>query len=436
MKNGVFSRKGIIYLLLILIVFLPRSIQIAGIYSFRVPIIICFLLLLYSAHGKIRFNIFLKKPLFWLYFIYACLRYYAAGQITTGIGIIVDCVLVLYCAASAISKQKDFEEFTDIFLSFMIIYSLLGVIECFIGFNIWFVVSGSSYGPSLNVVRFGLHRSYGSFSNYMNNGTFLMLSCPLSMWKIQSSKKLKYWIAYILIICNVLATLTRAAILGVLVLHIIWWIKSGILNVIRKNIIKVIGLIIFLIFICQNTAIISIFKSFISMFVSIIDITVASDIAAGFGTNARGIGQRFDLYNWVWESIQNNKWLGAGPTSVFNYGWTTPTGRTAYKESIENQYLINLYKYGLSGLLMYLLMIGTIIVGLINVGEKEALRVLDNKIRRFTFSFLVSSCVIVYFAMGLMHAYIDEFRMFFILLGILISYVKSLGSSLGDIRSG
>lgn len=417
------SSTTMLHWLIILTIFLPQSLKIAGMQSFRFPIILGLILILFVKHFRVRMRGFMKNPFIWIYFLYTCIRYSIAGRMSTGIGLVIDSIFVMYCAIESINSIYDFKNFCNIFSNFLNIYCILGLMECFTGFNIWATITNST----LIGIRYGLHRTYGSFENYMNNGTFLVLALAIVMWGIQNINKKKFTITYILVLLNIFATITRASIIGAVILQCIWLVKAGVLKSLKKHLKSVLLVLALLIVVMQLPQMKVITQAIVNMFLAVLDPSLATEMASTFGGNARGTGQRLELYSWVWESI-DNKWLGAGPTTAFGYEWVTSTGATALKWSIENQGLAVLFKYGLSGVVLYISMMISVIFDTIRTGTLENVGQGKRK-KTFTLSFLITSAILVYIFMGFFHAYLGEFRFFFILIGILSGYANVLRSS-------
>lgn len=410
--------------MIVLAIFLPKSLHIAGMYSFRPPIILGLLITLIYRDFRVRRSGIMGNLFIWVYFLYACVRYCMAGGMSTGVGLVIDSIFVMYCSVASIKSVPDFKKFCNIFTNVLNVYCILGLVECLTGFNIWATITNST----LIGIRYGLHRTYGSFENYMNNGTFLVLSLVIVMWGIQNINKRKFTVTYILVLLNILATITRASIIGAVILQCIWLVKAGVLKSLKRHFKAVLIVFVVLVIVLQLPQVKAITQAIANMFLAVLDPTLAVEMASTFGGNAKGTGQRMELYTWVWESI-DNKWLGAGPTTAFGYEWITSTGASALKWSIENQGLAVLFKYGLSGLALYIAMMLSVVCDTVKAGRLENVKIEQEKKPRFTLSFLVTSAILVYIFMGFFHAYLSEFRFFFVLIGILSGYTNALRRS-------
>ena len=83
------------------------------------------------------------------------------------------------------------------------------------------------------------------------------------------------------------------------------------------------------------------------MFMVIVDPSYKDLVYPSFGTNVGGIGNRLDLFHWVWDSIKDHQLFGYGKGVPFAYR-VNEFG--LIKRSIENQYLSRLYRYGVFGM--------------------------------------------------------------------------------------
>lgn len=413
----------IIFLTATMVLFLPRILNIAGMHSYRAIILLCFAsaFLMNIKRLKIDYNV-ARLP-FYLFVSIAFLRYLSTNNVTAGFGFIVDTVILFSLIILIVRTKKDFELFVNVFVIFMIVYALLGIIECLSGFNIWYVVTSHD----LSTQRYGLFRSNGSCINYMNNGVLLMLSLPVIAWKIQQNdpqRKLAI-LAYILVLLNVLATLTRTSIVCVFVLQFIWLVKLGLFKVLNKHILKILAGVVICIFLFQIPAVATKVQSFANMFLAVFDDSVANEISSSFGGNAEGIGQRFELYGWIWDSISHNIWFGAGPGTTFAYRWVTSFGAVMTKTSIENEYLSVLYRFGIVGLVSYIVMVLSFFVNLIKLNKQEV-AILKDKTSELSFTFMVITASLIYYASGLFFAFFEDSKLFYMLIALACCYVKIL----------
>lgn len=408
------KRQAVLGIIAIFVMFLPRNLSIAGMFSFRIFIISAALLAFLLLGVGIKLSGLIRKPLFWAYLGIVSAVQFAHREYTTLLGNILD-ILVLYVVLySCLRSKNDMEFFIRIFLAVLILYSSICIIETLTGINPWTLlgVKVKTYN------RYGLYRAFGSFTTSINNGSFLMLTFPLS-WYAQryfTDKRLSK-VAIIFTWIALICTLSRGPIIGALLLNIIIVWKSGLLRFFKRNLLKVIlALLIFsaLMFI---PAVRSATKSFFDMFFAIFDSSVADEISGDFGGNADGIGHRFMLYSWVWEDLSGNYWFGKGALTPLHHLWMTSRGTLAIKQSIENFYLSTLYHYGITGLLALIAFLIEESVSLF--GKYRAERKESNlKIASDSWQFRIFVTVLCYFGVLFTVSAVDDFKMFFILLAL------------------
>lgn len=425
-KAGKISLDSIIiYLMAVFVMSLPRRISVGGMYSYHFVIIAAFLLMLVARRGKIYLGLKAIGLITILFFAATFIRSFFANQLVFGIGYVLDSVILFLLFINIIREQRSLDIFLKVFIFCMAVYSVLGIFEFFTGFNLWNAVSGAE----LSTIRYGMYRSYGVCTNFTNNAMFLFLSLPLIFWKITESKgksRSLYIASYILVLCNILTTLTRMAILCTLLFHIVLLFKYGLLEYIKKYFLQLVfaGLIV-LILVCFIPSITDKLKMITDMFVAVLDEDVANEISGTFGGNANGVGHRVLLYSWIWETIQGHTVFGLGPNKLFEYHYVTDMGNHMIKTSIENQYLITLYRFGIVGLVLYLLMCVRMVLRMYSVRKTEK-RLLQKNRRRPTPMFLMITAIVIYMLSGLSFAYADDFRMLFICLGIIYVYNNSM----------
>lgn len=412
MGNKIILKNLLICVFAFLIMLLPRRLYFFGAFSYRIVILFAFCFCLLLNKGKISIaHKIISIPMI-LYFVITGIISITYLQFSTGIGYLIDTALVLILMYNLLQTKQEFDMFINVFLLFLTIYTILGILECLTGFNLWDLVASAGFQR----YRYGLYRSYGSSTNFTNNAAFLMLCLPIVGWKLQQEEvhKWKYAVLYGLVLLNVLATLTRSIILCTILLQLLWLVKMGLLKFIKKYFVIILIAVSVTVFIAHIPAVSNSLDQFLAMFIALYDEETASEITASFGSNANGTGQRLLLYSWIYEAVKDKLFFGLGPNHLFEYAWITSTGKRMIKNSIENQYLVHLYRYGITGLISYLFMIVSILFSLWKDREYN----LNGKGGRLTFGFTIVTTVFIYFISGLSFAASDDLRMLFLILSI------------------
>lgn len=414
--------KMLIFLAAVLIMFLPRRIYIVGIFSFRAIILGLFLIYVLRC-GKIKFPRALRNILMIVYFIYSFLNYFFTFQISSGIGFLVDNVILIMLLTSLLTSREYLEYFLDTFCGMLAIYAVLGVFESLTGINFYDVIASTS---AIQSVRFGLTRFCGAGLVSSNNANFLLLSSVLVMYRIINTdgKKKKCLIGvYILNALALCSTLTRASILLFVALQCVWLIKAGVLRFINRHFISVsISVLVVLILICFVPQVNEIVTNFAAMFQAIFDSATADSIGAFFGSNAQGSGERLQLYDWVSQHMVGKELFGNGANTPFIHEWTTWYGVRVTKISLENHYLMMYYQLGIVGLVTFL---GHYFFMFLYTRKIERIRnkseaSLDSS--SWNLANMVKWGILVMIPAMFVTALFDELRMIYLMFALVISY--------------
>ena len=197
-------------------------------------------------------------------------------------------------------------------------------------------------------------------------------------------------IAYTMVVVNVLLTLSRSTMIIFALTQIIIAYKMGYLKWSVKKIWCVTAaFLLILILMFTDSNIIELAQNVVYMFLSLMDSSFLSKITVSFGTNELGVGNRLDLYKWVYWTVQYNSILGMGTNASFDYAIN------AYqtKSSIEVEYLNIFFKHGLVGLIsMVAACISTIIFLMRSV---KACKISTDKV---SFNFVALITMLGYYA--------------------------------------
>lgn len=102
------------------------------------------------------------------------------------------------------------------------------------------------------------------------------------------------------------------------------------------------------------------------MILVVFDADFSAKIAAVFGgDNLLAYGDRLNLYTWVAQELDGSWIFGKGMNASFSHAYLDTDGVntwTAYKTSIEVQYLNILFRYGLVGMITECLMYASLLI--------------------------------------------------------------------------
>lgn len=403
----------------IFIMFLPRRIYIAGVFSFRAIILGIFLLVALK-YRKITVPRIVSSPFTLIYILYSFAYYCITGQITSGIGFLVDTLILICLMASLIRDEFRFDYFIDCFIIMLTVYDIMGIIETLTGFNIYDVISGDSSGSS---IRFGLTRFCGAGLVSSNNANFLLLASIIVLYRIlhcDDEKKRKRYIAiYVLNAIALCCTLTRAPIMLFFALQVVWLAKAGVFRLLNRYflwiIIAAVVVVVMIVFVPQINTIVT---NFTAMFEALFNASTADSISSSFGSNARGTGERLQLYEWVTQQIKGSEIFGKGPNTAFMQEWTTSYGVRVTKNSLENHYLMVLYQFGAVGLVTFICHFLYMLFSISHLGKC----VFRQQADKWNICNMVSWGIITMIPAMFVTGLFDELRMLYIMIALSVSY--------------
>lgn len=137
-------------------------------------------------------------------------------------------------------------------------------------------------------------------------------------------------------------------------------------------------------------------SQFFLMMIGVFNKSVSNIITDAVGANANGIGERLLLYKWVWDSMEGSMIVGHGGGTAFAYNYTISGdiwNLTHTKESIEVQYLYQLYHYGMIGMLSQIIMY----ISLLIAGIKSYRKSKKSCEGKLTFDYVFLVTLAVYF---------------------------------------
>ncbi len=413
MRLTVSFRYMLLLILAAFVMFLPRTLYIAGAYSYRIVVLFVFVLFILMFGNSIKIHSFFRNPFLLIYFSVVVVVYIKYNAIISLGGFLLDTVILFFLLTNLLNDKKCLDYFIKIFTTVLILYSFFGVIEFLTGFNIWNVITGVEKIS----LRFGFYRCIGATSTPINNGHFMILCMPILIDKIinnTNTKERSFFIfAFVMIWLNLICTLSRGPILIGFALNAVWLLKRGVWGYLKKHFKTVIVISVIVVGLAQVPQISSAIQAFTQMFTAMVDENVREEIRHSFGSNVKGIGERVELYDWVWESVQGDVLLGKGPHQAFAYIWYDEYNKAHLKESIENQYLACLFRFGIIGLVT---MSCYFLSYLYFIYKKRCERV--NTKGKLTSFFLVSTTIIAYLILMFTAAMAEDIKMLYILLAI------------------
>lgn len=344
MENNVAKIKVNRWMLaLTMLLLLPSYYYVAGMnLAYLYPII---LLLLYAVNKRLRLIVprGTGNSLFWLFLIYLTLVAFVQRGVLYGLVTGISTLGILYLVLASITSKQKLFQLLDAIIIIVFFSCVMGIFEAITSINIFQIFSNSGLSFFTDF-RMGHIRIMAQFAQPIVYGFYLLLVSPLVVYRIvtaESKAKERFVkLTYILMWINVILTASRAAIAAFLILQLVYLFKLGH----SKVVFRIAGFctifcIVILIDGIFNLGIGNKINQFLGMFAAII----------GFSSTETytGVGNRFEIFDWVLETVGNNLWFGNGIDDKFAY----KVHEWQIKESIENEYLNTFFHYGIVGVI-------------------------------------------------------------------------------------
>lgn len=325
---------------------------------------------------------------------------------------------------------KDRRVFTGIILQVIYVTGIVcifGIVESLSGFNIWKYFNNSGAVININPPRFGLTRIVSFAYQTISYGTYLVMASCLAMYllyiKETISKKQKNYvkICYVLIVINLLLTISRSVILIFIVSQVMLLYGLGAKKLLKKLLnIFILGVAALVVFSLIAPKVFEAVQNVYYMMMAIFDSDYTSLIASSFGKdNLNAVGTRLDIYKWTYEKVAGRVWFGVGFHTPFSYmydsgnAWHTMIEKTA----IEVEYLLTFYESGYIGLISEVIVFFTVLLESYK-GRKKTTN-WEGKLGFNYLMFVIISCMIVQYFMVNQSS---EQNLFFLIIGLFLAY--------------
>ena len=287
--------------------------------------------------------------------------------------------------------------------------SFWGLVEEVTHFNIFSLLNTRGAVLNYNSLRFGLLRIISFSSHAIAYCLYLTMMLCLIFYSFQFCKNRKERmikrVIYIIVLANAILTLSRSSLLVLIasqlvLLYFASGLKKFIITAIKLTVVAGIAIAVLSMI---NSKVLNAVQMFFYMLLAVFNDNYSNSISAAFGNdNLSGIGNRLDLYSWVWQELKGYRIFGKGYGAEFSHRFTFMSGiYTAedVKTSIEVQYLSTLYYFGIFGMISQLIAyLGTILLCL---KDKMAKAYWEEKVS-FSFVAIVAliACYIEFFAVS------------------------------------
>lgn len=367
-KKGTISSYNLLCFLMAIFPILPYWFKIGGVNgSYIICTIDCILILILS-RSKILTYFNIAMVLIAQGVIVRLLQLLLAWNIKTLVFYLVTTIVLLSAMLSVINSPRKFIGTINTLVYTSGFVAFWGIVEEVTHFNIFSLLNTRGAILNYNSLRFGLLRIISFSSHAIAYCLYLTMMLCLVFYSFQFCKnrreKTLKQIIYVLVLINAVLTLSRSSLLVLIASQLVLlYFASGFKSFILKalKIIAISGIIIIGLSIVNNKVLNAV-QMFIYMLLAVFNDNYSNSISAAFGNdNLSGIGNRLDLYSWVWQELKGYRLFGKGYGASFSHRFTFMSGfYTAedVKTSIEVQYLSTLYYFGVVGMVSQLIAYG------------------------------------------------------------------------------
>lgn len=365
MKSIKISRKKVIFLFCILYPILPVYAQIGSV-NFRNLLCLCFGVLAFALtldniKLTVRYTGILWCFGFWI--LVRCIQIIGSEYYLETLYFLLRTVIAFICLQTLISQCNDFINALKAILVGAFIVAVFGIAEEITRVNP-FSLLNIDYELNYNPLRFGLLRILGFSQHTIAHGIYIMFIMSLCTYTWQFCyKRFDKWLIgllYCLLWINLVLTLSRSIIICTICSQLLILYLIGVRKLFKVLFkLLIIGLPILLISSMIIPQISTAIRYGFLMISALFNDKSATLISSAFGNdNLKGVGNRLDLYGWVYEKMSGYWLYGHGLYADFSYSFTQSNGVytwTQTKDSIEVQYLNTLYQFGLWGMITEIL---------------------------------------------------------------------------------
>lgn len=325
----------------------------------------------------------------------------------------ITCILVPFFIVSFLNNRYKFYKSLDLLINASFIMSLLGIFEATTKINPIQLLGNGSDVPFFHEIRYGMLRIMVTFGQPIAYGLYQVFIVAIILYRLNSAeltfKRRRFLkICYLLSILNVILTVSRIPILACVVLHMLLLYKKSKKKFINYTLLLG-SIIAFMIIFCDS---LGVSFPFISDLVDAFSTLFTGSDSTSSGP---GIGNRLDLWSWVFLSMGNSWVWGRGILTDFSfevYEWQTKT-------SIENQYLNVLFHNGIVGLVTLVVSYSSTLI-FAKISDKKN----GNALREegISFNSVAFTVLILYFVCEFGVQETDMTRMYSVWIALLISY--------------
>lgn len=408
----------ILFLSIIYMIF-PEYCVVGNICTYTISIIVATGLCCFKNKGKLRVN---KKILLYilLYIILIGAPILIHGEYMTFFKYIINFTFPIFVCCVSLNTPNKIEKFLDMIILISMIMCVFGIIEYFTSYNIWSCVQNTvmngMMGPE-SYWRNGEYRIEQAFGHCTPYSIYLVAVIGIINYKLYNTVKNKIWyfIGYLLCIVNIYMTMSRASMLLVIIMQLIFILRFDSSKThIRSAMILIIICSVVFVFIVTPVHVLFQNNKYFSFLFSIFD----TKSMGSYNTTE----YRIALIAAIPKIVKGKQIFGLGLSGIPTSFTMNINGSVESHVSIDNNYLWYYIRYGLFGVIGLL---WYYIGGILLANRLKKLRCMINKtiLKRTNYIAFLTIITIIYLISQISVAEITEYRIFVVLIGVGMAYV-------------
>lgn len=326
-------------------------------------------------------------------------------EISKAIRTFVEYYLLILLLTDYFHSQERIDEAIRVILGVCSIWCLFGFYEAIIGQNLFsFLFNGTitDIGPDLQY-RGAFARCETTFGHAITYAIYLSFNGIIASYYAITTKKKKYIFIYILIVCNLFLTISRAPIIVFIIVQMIMLYTLGIRFFVRA-LLKVLCVAAFILIFAGiiRPQIYSNLLEMATMVMAVFSENLAERVS--YISNANPFEYRFELFRVIPQYIKGYWLMGRGIDLNFTFSMF---GFTYY--SIDNAFLYWVLTFGVVGLFGNVLSIFSIFI-------------ISMRNRRKNWTARVIICIVLIYTLNLLSvAQMAEYKIWIIIVSIVLA---------------
>ena len=419
MKLRALSFFSFTLLTLFLYPILPQYVYVVGGVNVVNALLLLFCVVYIFGYRRIaRLDIKRNIIFFWIYMIALAISYFLDAGLIRTVTFVMSFILLPWFVITIVDSEDRFMQVIDTLIAAGFILGILGIIEAILKTNFIQLLARDEV-VFFHEIRYGLLRIMGTFGQPIAYGLYQVFITALIYYRKNTSHHGRFLnVIYVVSVLNIFLSVSRIPIISLVVLQL--------LLTYRKSSKKFFNYVFFAVIIILLYLIVGTSVGLEIPFVDDLLETVNQLISGNSATTGStvGVGNRLDLWLWVYLSMGNNWVTGHGPTAEFAYQvyeWQTKT-------SIENQYLYILWHNGIIGLILLVLSY----VSVLRFTFKRRNVFLDANRERISFNMVMCITLFTYYIASFGVQESDMARIYTVFIALLIAYNRINSRRLND----